>query len=1294
MKRIGKFGIIKPRKADSMIGAGLCYRGRRFITHSQLDHRQSAIITLVAWQKIFLFILIASAIRGFVLDPQLTAIMIIAVLSTVYFFDVCFNLYLIIKSLHLPPEIQIDSQELSRLDPNKLPTYSILCPLYKEQRVLPQFVKAINKLDWPKDKLDVLLLLEKDDQETIKAARKINLPKHFRIIVIPPSNPQTKPKACNYGLSLAKGKYMVIYDAEDKPDPLQLKKAYLGFAQVPKRVICLQAKLNYYNPHHNLLTKLFTAEYSLWFDVILPGLQSIETIIPLGGTSNHFYTEKLRELHGWDAFNVTEDCDLGVRLFKRGYKTAIIDSVTLEEANSNLKNWIRQRSRWIKGYLQTYFVHLRHPIQFFRDHGRHAFLFHLIVGLKTIFILINPLLWAATISYFAYYSIVGPIIESLYPPLIFYIAAFSLVFGNFMYFYSYMIGCAKRKRWLIIKYVFLVPIYWLTMVLGALLAFVQLIFKPYFWEKTHHGLHLKKEPIVSEKKVPQLVPAGALIGASIVANFLNFLYNAYLGRTISIEEFGLVSLFSSIFYLAQATFGALSQTITHRAAYLLGKYQSPIKEFWKFIRYKTVNLALIITFIWLILTPRLAIFFHADSILPFLLFTPVWFIGTVGAVDSGFLAGNLRFAVLALMLISAALIKLTLAFGLVSLNYIAWIYTAIPGSILVAFLIGWRAAKSLRGTKVVNIRTQKYFPKQFFAASILTSLATVAFLSLDVILVKHYLSPTEAGQYALMALAGKIIFFAGGLFSQFVNPLVSKTIGAGKDTKRVFYRLLSMTTVISLAGFVVIGMFGKITVPFLFGSRANAIVPLLPTYALAMACFTIASSIVTYHQVRKEYLFPIVSFLLAILQIMAITAFHVNLRAVTEIMISVGIGSLIMMAFLHRFYQSFVTILTNLADFFALFTWTPQPQPKPKDKLRILIFNWRDTKHIWAGGAEVYIHEVAKRWVKEEHKVTVFCGNDHQNPRNQVVDGVQIVRRGGFFTVYFWALLYYLLRFRGLFDVVVDCENGIPFFTPLYVRVPTFLIIYHVHQTVFKENLKPPFSWLAIFLEKKLIPIVYKNQQVITISPSSKKAILRNKLTSKAPVVIPGGVDLATYIPGEKAKQPLIVYVGRLKPYKNLTVLMKAIQDLSKRLVLFRLVIVGFGEERTRLEQLVKQFKLENYVEFAGRVSEANKIRFYQQAWVAVNPSSMEGWGITSIEANACGTTMVAANVPGLRDSVKNPYSGFLVDYEDYQAFADRIFRIITNRRLREDLSKKARIWASQFNWNKSAAHYLKIFQS
>lgn len=484
--------VISSHNKNNMVGAGFIYKEKRFITHSTLDPKISAIQTFHNLQIFAMFFLVFNLILGFLLNPWVTGIVVIGILTLIYFLDVLFNFFVVLKSMNKPPELRFSRNQLKNIEEKNLPIFSILCPLYKEANMLPHFFSSIEKLDWPKNKLDVLLLLEEDDIETVRAARGMRLPKYVRILVVPDSQPKTKPKACNFGLNFVKGEYLVIYDAEDIPEPQQLKKAYLGFKRLPKNVACLQGKLNYYNSTQNLLTRFFTAEYSLWFDVILPGLQSVNTVIPLGGTSNIFKTKILKELKGWDPFNVTEDCDLGVRLFKEGYKTSIIDSTTLEEANSDYKNWLRQRSRWIKGYLQTFFVHNREIWQFIKTHKTQAFIFELIIGLRISFMLINPFLWVLTASYFLFFAYVGPTIESLFPPVIFYMAVLSLIFGNFVYLYNYMIGCAKKEHWHLLKYVFLMPVYWFMASISAYIAFYQLLVKPHYWEKTIHGLHLQK----------------------------------------------------------------------------------------------------------------------------------------------------------------------------------------------------------------------------------------------------------------------------------------------------------------------------------------------------------------------------------------------------------------------------------------------------------------------------------------------------------------------------------------------------------------------------------------------------------------------------------------------------------------------------------------------------------------------------------------------------------------------------------------------------------------------------------
>ena len=495
---IKKTNKISPRDIYSMQGAGVELNGRRYITHTTLEPKNTAASTFILWQKLSITILILLICYGLISKPLWTLTIIAGFLSFVYFLDVLFNLFLIIRSLGSPPDIIFSEDELNSLDENKLPLYTILCPLYQEAKVVGRFIQSIEKLDWPTDKLDVILLLEEDDKETQRTAYEHYLPSYIRPVIVPHSLPKTKPKACNWGLSLAKGEFLVIYDAEDIPEPNQLKKAFLGFAKVPRNVICLQAKLNFYNPYQNILTRLFTAEYSLWFDVILPGLQSVQTCIPLGGTSNHFRIDDLLKLEGWDAFNVTEDADLGVRLFRAGYKTAIFDSTTLEEANSQLGNWVRQRSRWVKGYIQTYLVHTRNPVAFINQEGIHAIFFHILLGGRIAFMFINPILWIVTFSYFALNGLVGETIEAVYPGFVLYIAVTSFIVGNFMFIYYYMVGCAKRLQWSIIRYSIFVPFYWVLISCAACVAIYQLIFKPHYWEKTKHGLDVPDSKSILE----------------------------------------------------------------------------------------------------------------------------------------------------------------------------------------------------------------------------------------------------------------------------------------------------------------------------------------------------------------------------------------------------------------------------------------------------------------------------------------------------------------------------------------------------------------------------------------------------------------------------------------------------------------------------------------------------------------------------------------------------------------------------------------------------------------------------
>lgn len=483
-------------------GKGFFYKGIEYIHHAQLFYSEMAFFRVSHGQHLLIALNVFLLSVGFVTNWHITISIFVAVLMVLYFADLLFNLFLIFRSFFKAPEIKIPDYIVRQVPDTYWPQYTIFCPLYKEWKVLGQFIEAMQKLDYPKDRLQILLLLEEDDVLTIEQVGNYQLPSYFKVIIVPKSLPRTKPKALNYGLRYASGEYVVVYDAEDIPDEDQLKKVVIAFDKSDKKIKCIQAKLNFYNPHQNLLTRIFTAEYSLWFDLVLTGLQSIHAPIPLGGTSNHFRVRDLADLKGWDPFNVTEDCDLGMRLVKRGYNTAIVDSTTQEEANSSLSNWFWQRTRWIKGYIQTYLVHMRKPKEFIRDWKRPDIVtFQLVVGGKVLSMLINPIMWIITISYFLFRPVVGDFIDTFFPPVVLYMGVFSLVAGNFLYLYYYMIGCSKRGYNDIVKYVLFVPVYWLAMSVAACTAIYMLVRNPHFWSKTKHGLHLKRRSVPSASQI-------------------------------------------------------------------------------------------------------------------------------------------------------------------------------------------------------------------------------------------------------------------------------------------------------------------------------------------------------------------------------------------------------------------------------------------------------------------------------------------------------------------------------------------------------------------------------------------------------------------------------------------------------------------------------------------------------------------------------------------------------------------------------------------------------------------------
>ncbi len=454
------------------------------ILHERPD--ECACITITRRQQITVVVLLGLLIAGIARWPLSTLIALNALFILFYVVQSAYKFYLVYLSLERPVLHDVSAEDMAAVPDEDLPTYTLLIPLYREAAVLGRLVEGLARMDYPPDKLDVMLLLEEDDEETIAAARTMELPAHIRPVVVPDSQPKTKPKACNWGLFIAESELLVIYDAEDRPEPDQLRKAAIAFRSVPDNVVCLQAKLNYYNQRQNLLTRWFTAEYSVWFDLFLPGLTASQAPIPLGGTSNHFRVEPLKELGGWDPFNVTEDCDLGVRLHKHGWRTAMLASTTWEEANGAFWSWFRQRSRWVKGYLQTWLVHMRRPWQLLREMGlADSFSLQMTIGGSLLAFLINPIYWAMTIIWLVTHSAA---ISALFPPAVYLLGSFCLFGANFVFVYMAVAGCMARGYYDLVKYALLTPVYWLMMSIGAYKAFGQIIVRPHYWEKTEHGI--------------------------------------------------------------------------------------------------------------------------------------------------------------------------------------------------------------------------------------------------------------------------------------------------------------------------------------------------------------------------------------------------------------------------------------------------------------------------------------------------------------------------------------------------------------------------------------------------------------------------------------------------------------------------------------------------------------------------------------------------------------------------------------------------------------------------------------
>jgi len=378
-----------------------------------------------------------------------------------------------------PPRLRIDDD---------VPLYSIIVAIYREARSVRGLISALSSLDYPKERLDIKLVVECDDMETRLALDLMDLAAPFEIVIAPSAGPRTKPKALNAALPFVRGRYVAVFDAEDRPEPQQLRIALAAFEARDPKLACVQARLTIDNTADNWLTRLFTTEYAALFDVFLPGLAAWRLPLPLGGTSNHFRTAILRALGGWDPYNVTEDADLGIRLARAGYHTALAQSSTYEEAPARLAPWIKQRTRWFKGYLQTWAVHMRSPLRLWRELGTGGFLvFQLVIGGAVLAALVHGV-FAGVLGWQIATGLLLSGKTGIFEQTIAGLYIATLATGYCLSGLLGFIGLSRRRLLRSAGYLVLLPFYWLLLSAAAWRAVLQIIRSPYHWEKTEHGL--------------------------------------------------------------------------------------------------------------------------------------------------------------------------------------------------------------------------------------------------------------------------------------------------------------------------------------------------------------------------------------------------------------------------------------------------------------------------------------------------------------------------------------------------------------------------------------------------------------------------------------------------------------------------------------------------------------------------------------------------------------------------------------------------------------------------------------
>lgn len=451
-----------------------------------LDHELCARRSFTILQGLVLAVLLAGTGISLYIEPEVTIIVVSLLFSGFYLCVVLFRLRVLSAFRYQKPV------SFTETHPMPAGRYIILVALYREASQVASLAQALQRLRWRNGDKQIHLICEADDADTISAIRTIRAA-DIHLHIVPPGAPRTKPRALNYVLQQVRGDYLVLYDAEDRPHPDQLLEAALAFEGGNERLACLQAPLSIDNRRESIMARFFAIEYDTLFRGILPVLADWRAPIPLGGTSNHFRLPHLLAAGGWDSFNVTEDADLGIRLARCGLDCRTLTLPTHEEAPARPAAWMRQRTRWIKGWLQTLLVHLRRPGRTLREMGWRRFLqFHMVLTAVVVSVLVHPFFLAAFVMQM--YAFAQAVPQSTYGIWITGISVFNLVAGYLSYgLLAWVVQDARGTR-SDKAFILFFPLYWLLISVAGWLAVAQLLYKPHYWAKTEHGSLWRQTP--------------------------------------------------------------------------------------------------------------------------------------------------------------------------------------------------------------------------------------------------------------------------------------------------------------------------------------------------------------------------------------------------------------------------------------------------------------------------------------------------------------------------------------------------------------------------------------------------------------------------------------------------------------------------------------------------------------------------------------------------------------------------------------------------------------------------------